>query len=163
MSARDELRDCFLSDSRDRFEAAADAFRAEVLAEAIEAARSEYLEDNTGTPEDEAYNQGVTDAVAAIGALLASSSPSPAAGDKQPEADGPLDHTAVAASLRAKAGTWQRVKVVASQNTGRVLAGHIRRALSVGYMPAGSFDAEYRHEAGQHTVYARYVGEAGER
>lgn len=34
MSARDELRDCFLSDSRDRFEAAADKYRAEVLAEA---------------------------------------------------------------------------------------------------------------------------------
>ncbi|WP_426404254.1 hypothetical protein ACN9M0_24955 [Streptomyces sp. R-07] len=33
MSARDELRDCFLSDSRDRFEAAADAHRAEVIAE----------------------------------------------------------------------------------------------------------------------------------
>lgn len=34
MSARDELRDCFLSDSRDRFEAAANAYRDEVLAEA---------------------------------------------------------------------------------------------------------------------------------
>lgn len=34
MSARDELRDCFLSDSRGRFEAAADKYRAEVLAEA---------------------------------------------------------------------------------------------------------------------------------
>ncbi|MFB7605221.1 hypothetical protein [Streptomyces gardneri] len=33
MSARDELRDCFLSDSRERFEAAADAHRAEVQAE----------------------------------------------------------------------------------------------------------------------------------
>ncbi|WP_326739092.1 hypothetical protein [Streptomyces sp. NBC_01022] len=37
MSARDELRDCFLSDSRDRFEAAADAFKAEVLREAAAA------------------------------------------------------------------------------------------------------------------------------
>lgn len=34
MSARDELRDCFLSDSRERFENAADAYRAEVLREA---------------------------------------------------------------------------------------------------------------------------------
>lgn len=34
MSARDDLRDCFLSDSRDRFDAAVDAYRAEVLAEA---------------------------------------------------------------------------------------------------------------------------------
>jgi len=33
MSARDELRDCFLSDSRSRFDSAADAYRAEVLTE----------------------------------------------------------------------------------------------------------------------------------
>lgn len=36
----------------------------------IEAARGEYLTDATGTPEDEAYNQAVSDVVAAIGALL---------------------------------------------------------------------------------------------
>lgn len=46
-----------------------DAYRAEVLAEAVEAARSEYLTDGTGTDEDNAYNNGITDAVAAIGAL----------------------------------------------------------------------------------------------
>ena len=44
--------------------------RADVLAEAIEAARGEYLHDDTATPEDEAYNQAVSDVVAAIGALL---------------------------------------------------------------------------------------------
>ncbi|MWA08703.1 hypothetical protein [Streptomyces sp. BA2] len=44
--------------------------RPDILAEAIEAARGEYLEDSTGTPEDEAYNQAVSDVVAAIGALL---------------------------------------------------------------------------------------------
>jgi hypothetical protein len=44
--------------------------RRDALAEAIEAARGEYLEDATGTPEDEAYNQAVSDVVAAIGALL---------------------------------------------------------------------------------------------
>lgn len=38
--------------------------------EAIEAARGEYLHDDTATPEDEAYNQAVSDVVAAIGALL---------------------------------------------------------------------------------------------
>lgn len=47
-----------------------DALRAENLREAIEAARAEYLHDLTGTPEDEAYNQAVSDVVAAIGALL---------------------------------------------------------------------------------------------
>lgn len=47
-----------------------DAYRAEILNAAIEAARGEYLQDNTGTPEDEAYNQAVSDVVAAIGALL---------------------------------------------------------------------------------------------
>jgi hypothetical protein len=45
------------------------AYRAEVLAEAIEAARAEYLTDDTGTDEDAAYNDGVSDAIAAIGAL----------------------------------------------------------------------------------------------
>ncbi|MER5843663.1 hypothetical protein ABT099_25910 [Streptomyces prasinus] len=44
--------------------------RRDVLAEAIEAARGEYLHDDTATPEDEAYNQAVSDVVAAIGALL---------------------------------------------------------------------------------------------
>jgi hypothetical protein len=44
--------------------------RRDVLNEAIEAARGEYLHDQTGTPEDEAYNQAVSDVVAAIGALL---------------------------------------------------------------------------------------------
>ncbi|NUP15428.1 MAG: hypothetical protein HOZ81_04855 [Streptomyces sp.] len=43
--------------------------RAEAFAEAVEAARGEYLTDDTRTPEDEAYNQAVSDVVAAIGAL----------------------------------------------------------------------------------------------
>lgn len=47
-----------------------DAHRAENLTEAIETARGEYLTDATGSPEDEAYNQAVSDVVAAIGALL---------------------------------------------------------------------------------------------
>lgn len=47
-----------------------DAHRMENLNEAIEAARGEYLHDDTATPEDEAYNQAVSDVVAAIGALL---------------------------------------------------------------------------------------------
>jgi hypothetical protein len=46
-----------------------DAYRAEILAEAIEAARGEYLEDATGTPEDEAYTQAVSYVVAAIDGL----------------------------------------------------------------------------------------------
>lgn len=45
-------------------------YRRDVLNEAIKAARGEYLQDDTGTPEDEAYNQAVSDVVAAIGALL---------------------------------------------------------------------------------------------
>lgn len=44
--------------------------RSATLTEAIQAARSEYLTDATGHPEDDAYNQGVTDAIAAIGKLL---------------------------------------------------------------------------------------------
>lgn len=46
------------------------AIESDALRRAIEAARGEYLEDATGTPEDEAYNQAVSDVVAAIGALL---------------------------------------------------------------------------------------------
>lgn len=45
-------------------------YRRDVLEEVAEVARSEYLEDATGTPEDEAYNQAVSDVVASIGALL---------------------------------------------------------------------------------------------
>lgn len=43
-----------------------------VLDKAIEAAREEYLTDDTGDEADEAYNRGVADAVAAIDALKAS-------------------------------------------------------------------------------------------
>lgn len=46
------------------------AIRVQALNDAIEAARGEYLHDDTCTPEDEAYNQAVSDVVAAIGALL---------------------------------------------------------------------------------------------
>lgn len=45
------------------------AARREVLAEAIEAARSERLTDNTGTDVDNAYNQAVTDVIDALLAL----------------------------------------------------------------------------------------------
>lgn len=45
-------------------------YRDDILNKAIDAARGEYLNDQTGTPEDEAYNQAVSDVVAAIGALL---------------------------------------------------------------------------------------------
>lgn len=46
-----------------------DVDRAEILAEAIEAARGEYLAEPASTDDDEAYNRGVADAIAAIGAL----------------------------------------------------------------------------------------------
>lgn len=68
-SARARLERCCGQPTPPELIADLDAFRAEVLAEAIEAARSEYLTDNTGTDEDNAYNNGITDAVAAIGSL----------------------------------------------------------------------------------------------
>lgn len=70
--ARTELRNvvCAQAIDDDGAEQKLDAYRAANLNEAIEAARGEYLEDATGTPEDEAYNQAVSDVVAAIGALL---------------------------------------------------------------------------------------------
>lgn len=70
ISPRDEL---LMLDGSDEWPAKVDAIlarhRTEVLSEAVEAARSEYLTDNTGDPEDEAYNRGVSDATAAVGAL----------------------------------------------------------------------------------------------
>ena len=48
----------------------ASTHRAAVLREAIDAARGEYLTGNTGYPEGAVYNCGVSDAVAAIGALI---------------------------------------------------------------------------------------------
>lgn len=52
-----------------RANALIDTYRLDVLAEAIDAARGEYLNDQTGTPEDEAYNRAVNDVVSAISAL----------------------------------------------------------------------------------------------
>jgi hypothetical protein len=72
-SARDELTNYAASTrtvTADGLAPYLDAHRAENLNEAIEAARGEYLHDDTLTPEDEAYNQAVSDVVAAIGALL---------------------------------------------------------------------------------------------
>ncbi|MFF3547021.1 hypothetical protein ACFYXD_34940 [Streptomyces platensis] len=43
--------------------------RADILREAIEAVRAERLTDETDTPEDEAYNQAIDDAISAIEAI----------------------------------------------------------------------------------------------
>ncbi|MEU2603209.1 hypothetical protein [Streptomyces albus] len=43
--------------------------RTRTLREAIEALRAEYLTDDTGTPEDAAYNNAISDAIAVIDAL----------------------------------------------------------------------------------------------
>ena len=58
------------AEAKSRTQEMLDAYRAANPNEAIKAARGEYLHDQTGTPEDEAYNQAVSDVVAAIGALL---------------------------------------------------------------------------------------------
>lgn len=60
---------------------------------AIEAARHEYLTDNTGTPEDEAYNQGVSDVIAAITQLRDGGAP------PQTQTPRPVDPTSKAARL----------------------------------------------------------------
>ena len=54
------------ADAPERAANMVDKLRSGHLNEAIEAARSERLHDNTGTPEDEAYNQAISDVVAAI-------------------------------------------------------------------------------------------------
>jgi hypothetical protein len=47
-----------------------DEIRAAALREAIDAVAGEYLQDDTGSPEDEAYNQAIQDAINAIEALI---------------------------------------------------------------------------------------------
>ncbi len=42
---------------------------AKALSDAVEVARGEYLNDDTRTPEDEAYNQAVSDVIGAISEL----------------------------------------------------------------------------------------------
>lgn len=70
MNARDNLfrrlAGAFITE--DKANALLDAHRAEVLSEAIEAARGEYLRGPV-TDEGDAYDRGVSDAIAAIGAL----------------------------------------------------------------------------------------------
>jgi hypothetical protein len=75
MSARDELIEIVSRDPEssggDRTWATdlVDAHRAEVLREALAVARGEYLTDSAGTDEDNAYDGGVSDVIAAIGEL----------------------------------------------------------------------------------------------
>lgn len=75
MTTRTELRNiiCAQASNPEDAEEKIDAFAASIekaaYDRAIEAVRAEYLNDDTGTAEDEAYNQGVTDAAAAIDAL----------------------------------------------------------------------------------------------
>lgn len=70
--ARVELRNviCMATVNDEVAEEKVDAFEAETLDAAIAVARHEYLADDTGTPEDAAYNRGVSDVIAAIGKLL---------------------------------------------------------------------------------------------
>lgn len=65
MSARDELRDCFLSDSRDRFDAAADAHREEVIAKAIGRLRAVPVQ-CTALTGPVWYGQGWADAITTL-------------------------------------------------------------------------------------------------
>ena len=56
--------------STPRADANLDAYRDEMLRDAIDAIESERLRDETGMPEDEAYNQAIDDAANAVRALL---------------------------------------------------------------------------------------------
>ncbi|MER5312745.1 hypothetical protein ABT034_33790 [Streptomyces sp. NPDC002773] len=88
MSARDELfrrvAGAFVNEDRanklidkattearnEGFQSGRRTGRTDALLEAVTVTRAELLLDNTGTSDDEAYNQGVRDAVAAIERLL---------------------------------------------------------------------------------------------
>ena len=52
-----------------------DAYRAAVLREAVKAAEGELLRDDTGHPEDEAYNRGVHDVIFALRRMADGSQP----------------------------------------------------------------------------------------
>lgn len=69
MSARARLERCCGTPTDPALIADLDAYRAEVLAEAIKAAQSEMTTEGTSHPEDLAYDQGVSDAIAAISRL----------------------------------------------------------------------------------------------
>ncbi|MFE7535204.1 hypothetical protein ACFU67_13140 [Streptomyces rhizosphaericola] len=73
MSARDDLT-TYAATTRtitaDSLAPYIDALEKAAYDRAIEAVRAEYLTDDTGTPEDEAYNQGISDAIVAIDGLV---------------------------------------------------------------------------------------------
>lgn len=68
--ARREMTHGHLYLDEDRANELLNAYRAEVLREALAAISGEQLSDRTGTPEDEAYDGGVRDAHRAVMALI---------------------------------------------------------------------------------------------
>lgn len=71
MSAREEIHRLFESGRTSyRLDELLDAYRAEVLREALAAVSGEQLQERTGTPDDEAYMQAIDEAHHAVMALI---------------------------------------------------------------------------------------------
>ncbi|MFI6443789.1 hypothetical protein [Kitasatospora sp. NPDC050543] len=68
-------------------------------------------------------------------------------------------HAPIAEGLRALPGEWGLVDNYVWRSAARGTAHHIQTGALRAYQPAGSFEAEVRHDAdGDALVYARYVG-----
>lgn len=68
----------------------------------------------------------------------------------------------IAAQLRERPGEWAHVRTRDSSTRAASLAYHIRVGTSPVFQPKGTYEAASRYVAGEHRVYARYVGDAGE-
>lgn len=71
-----------------------------------------------------------------------------------------LANELIASQLRRHPGEWALI----AENPGNSsLAGHIKSAAIAAFRPAGSYEAVTRTVEGVVRIYARHVGEAGER
>jgi hypothetical protein len=71
-----------------------------------------------------------------------------------------VDHHVFAAALRSRKGVWGKVpQVYKTRQVAAAVALYINRATGKAYLPPGHFRAVSRTVAGEHLVYACYVGE----
>jgi hypothetical protein len=62
----------------------------------------------------------------------------------------------LASTLKARPGEWALLGAYSTPNGARSVASDLRRGVR-GWAPKGSVEAEVRHVAGEHRVYARWV------
>lgn len=75
-----------------------------------------------------------------------------------------VDWAVVGAELKTRPGEWAHVATYQSSNAAAVVTYQINSRIKHPRLLAlGAFEAKARTVDGDHRVYARYVGEAGER